>query len=77
MSTLTATISRYNRSPKTTDHRILSKKSFLDRCCYLIESTDWDEKIIRQEKWINSICLSFAILSALYFAPVLILSLLK
>jgi len=77
MSTLTATVARYNRSPKVTGHRILSKKSFLDRCCYFIESTDWDEKIIRQEKWINSICLSFVILSALYFAPVLMLSLLK
>jgi hypothetical protein len=42
-----------------------------------IESTDWDEKILNQEKWIDGLCLGLIILSLLYFTPVLIFTLLK
>jgi hypothetical protein len=77
MSNITSTISRYNSQPRTTACRTFSKPSLLKRFRYLIEYTDWDEKLLNQEKWINKICFGFIILSSLYFVPVLVLSLLK
>jgi hypothetical protein len=40
-------------------------------------STDWDERFLQQEAWINRICVAVVTMAGLYFTPVLIGSLLK
>lgn len=77
MRATATTFPRYIRQPRATVIKTHSKRSFLNRCRYFVESTDWDEKFLAQEKWINKICHTGIIIAALYFIPVLILSLLK
>lgn len=77
MRAAATTLPRYIGQPKATAIKTLSKRGFLNHCRYLVESTDWDEKFLDQEKWINRICLAIVIISTLYFTPVLILSLLR
>lgn len=70
-------ISKYNSRQRTAACRTFSTPRLLKRFRYLIESTDWDEKILDREKCINKICLGSIIVSSLYFVPVLVLSILK
>jgi hypothetical protein len=35
-----------------------------------IETSPWDEKLLRQERWIDAGCLALLALSVLYFIPV-------
>jgi hypothetical protein len=37
---------------------------------YLVEETDWDQKIMKGEKWIDFFCWSVLGISALYFGVV-------
>ena len=77
MRATATTFPRYAGRSSATAYRTFSKQSLLKRARFLVEFTDWDKMLIAQEKWINKICLGIAILSALYFAPVIVLSLLK
>ena len=36
----------------------------------LIETSPWEEKLLKQEKWIDAGCLALLALSVLYFIPV-------
>ena len=58
MRTTATTLPRYIGPPRATAVKTLSKRGFLNHCRYLVESTDWDEKFLDQEKWINRICLA-------------------
>ena len=49
----------------------------LKRFQHFITLTDWDEDLLRREKWIDRICLGLLVLSVLYFVPVLLSTLLK
>jgi hypothetical protein len=53
------------------------RPSVLERFRHFITSTDWDSDLLHREKWIDRICLGLVVLSALYFVPVLVSSLLK
>jgi hypothetical protein len=53
------------------------RPSVLGRFRHFITSTNWDENILRREKWIDRICLDLVVLSVLYFVPVLLSTLLK
>jgi hypothetical protein len=37
---------------------------------YLVEDTDWDQEILKQEKWIDLCCWSIIGFSAMYFGIV-------
>ena len=55
----------------------ICRPGILERVRHFIESTDWDERVISQERCINRICLVVVVLSTLYLFPVLLSSLLK
>jgi len=43
----------------------------LRRFRHVIETSDWDRKIVRREKWINGGCWLLVGLSLLYLCPIL------
>jgi hypothetical protein len=67
-----ATLSTIVTQPEATAHVKISRVGPLERCRHFIEATDWDENLLRREKWIDRICLGIAVLSALYFVPALL-----
>lgn len=77
MQSIATTFSRWIRRPDIAVSSSFSVGRLLGRHRYFIEATDWDEKILHQEKWIDGLCLGLIILSLLYFTPVLIFTLLK
>jgi hypothetical protein len=42
-----------------------------------IERTNWDEVLLRREKWFDTLCVVCIIFSVLYFIPVLVVSVVK
>jgi hypothetical protein len=42
-----------------------------------IERTNWDEVLLRREKWFDTLCVVCIIFSVLYFIPVLVVSVMK
>lgn len=74
MRATATTFPTYVRQSSTPAHRTFPRQTLRSRFRYLIEATDWDETLLAQEKWINRICVGIVILSALYFAPILLLS---
>jgi hypothetical protein len=44
---------------------------------HLVEDNDWDQEILKGEKWVDSFCWSVLGLSALYFAFVCLTMILK
>jgi len=77
MKTLTYTDSGriINRERDFSQH--LKPTTLLRRFQRYIETSDWDDEIIRKEHLINSICLVAVILSGLFMSPLLISTLLK
>ena len=77
MKTMTYADSRHiiNRDRDFSQH--LKPATLLRRFKRYIETSDWDEQIIRKEHLINSICLVAVILSGLAMSPLLIATLLK
>jgi hypothetical protein len=65
------------RQSSATAHRIYTGQNLRNRIRYFIEATDWDRKLMAQEKWINKICLGIIIFSVLYFVPVIVISFMK
>ena len=51
--------------------RIISRKiDMTGKIKYLIEETDWDQEIMKGEKWIDFFCWSVLGIAALYFGVV-------
>ena len=51
----------------------ISDQAFRDykrKISYLVEDTDWDQEILKQEKWIDLCCWSIIGFSVLYFSIV-------
>lgn len=71
MSALAATLSRYIKHSKTS-LRTFTGPGYLERFRYFIENSDWDEKILVHEKWIDRICLIVIGSSVLYFIPIMV-----
>ena len=77
MKTLTYTDSRYIPRREIVFTRPLKKAGLLRRFQRYIETSDWDEQIIRQKSLFNNICLVAIILSGLAMFPFIITALLK
>jgi len=73
MHTTATTFERYTAETGVLITKTPDQKNLLTRFRNRIESTDWEEKVLACEKWINRSCLIFISLSALYFVQVLIL----
>ena len=57
--------------------RVSTRPGLLRRFIRAVEHSDWDDEFLRQEKWLNGICLGVIALSILYLAPLLVFNLLK
>ena len=44
----------------------------LARFARAVETSDWDEHFLRQEKWLNGVCLAVVVFAALYLGPILL-----
>jgi hypothetical protein len=78
MRTTAITSSSCIEHPAPMDIGAVSPRSGLvRRFIRAVEISDWDEDILRQEKWLNGICLGVIFFSVLYLAPLLIFNLLK
>jgi len=77
MRTTAATLPTYIGQPGATVVRVLPGRGRFERCRCQAASTDWDERFLKQEAWINRICVAVVTMAGLYFIPVLIGSLLK
>jgi len=64
------------RQPRLVHYKIAAKKSLLKRFQHFIESTDWEERYLCNH-WIDKMCLCGIVASIIYFAPILLASLLK
>lgn len=73
MHTTATTFERYASEAGMLITKNRGKKNLLTRFRSCVESTDWDEKVLICEKWINRSCVIFISLSVLYFIQVLIL----
>jgi hypothetical protein len=71
MTTMTTTFSRHIRRPRAA-YRTYSRLSYMKRFRNFIEHSDWDDKILAHETWVNKICVGVIIASVLYFVPTLI-----
>jgi len=76
MTTEATTFSERIRSEKAA-HNTFTRPGFLRRFRHIIEHSDWDERILAYEKWLNRGCIGVIIVAALYFSPVVIKVLLK
>lgn len=68
---------RRHRHRTVTAGIFVPNRSIIGRFRHFIESTDWDEGLVRKEKWINRICLILIASSVLYLAPVVVLRFLR
>ncbi|MGZ6207285.1 MAG: hypothetical protein ACXWMS_06925 [Syntrophales bacterium] len=77
MKTFIYTDSRHIISRERDFIKLLKPATLLGRFQLYIETSDWDDQIIRKEYIINQICLVAIILSGLAISPFLISTLLK
>jgi hypothetical protein len=77
MKTLTYTDSRYMARREIVFTRPLKTATLLRRFQRYIETSDWDEQIIRKEPLFNKICLLAVVLSGLAISPFIVTALLK
>jgi len=77
MKTLTYTESRHINNRELVFIRSLKPATLLRCFQHFIETSDWDEQIIRREPLFNKICLVTVILSGLAISPFLIAAVLK
>lgn len=77
MKTFIYTDSRHIISRERDFIQLLKPATLLRRFQLYIETSDWDDMIIRKEYIINQICLVAIILSGLAISPFLISTLLK
>jgi hypothetical protein len=77
MRTTAMTSSSRIQHPVSIDiSRISARPGLLRRFIQAVESSDWDDDLLRQEKWLNGICLGIIAFSVLYLVPLLIYKLL-
>lgn len=77
MKTLTYTDSRHMTNREIVFIRPLKPATLLRRFQHYIETSDWDEQIIRKEPLFNKICLVAVILSGLAISPFIVAAILK
>jgi hypothetical protein len=77
MKTMTYTGSRRMTRREIVFSRPLKPATLLRRFQRYIETSDWDEQIIRKQPFIDKICLASVILSGLAISPFIIASFLK
>jgi hypothetical protein len=77
MKTLTYTDSRHMNRRELVFIRSLKPATSLRRFQRYIETSDWDERIIRKEPLFNKICLVTVILSGIAISPFIFAALLK
>jgi hypothetical protein len=77
MKTLTYADSRHLTNREKVFIRPLKPAIILRRIQRYIETSDWDEQIIRKEPLFNKICLVAVILSGLAISPFIVAALLK
>jgi hypothetical protein len=77
MKTLTYTDSRHVNRRELVFIRPLKPATFLRRFQRYIETSDWDERIIRKEPLFNKICLVAVILSGIAISPFIFAALLR
>jgi hypothetical protein len=77
MKTLTYTDSRYMTRREIVFTRPLKLATLLRSFKRYIETSDWDEQIIRKEPLFNKICLLAVVLSGLAISPFIVTALLK
>lgn len=46
--------------------------NYVTQFCYVIEHSDWDQKILAYEARVNKICVGIIIASVLFFVPTLV-----
>ncbi len=51
--------------------------SLARRFVQTVVASNWEEDILKQEKWLNGICLGIVAFSVLYLTPILVAVLLK
>lgn len=54
---------------------ISSRPGWVKRFSRAVETSDWDEDLLRQEKWLNGVCLAVIALAVLYLGPILLANL--
>jgi hypothetical protein len=77
MKTMTYTDSRRMINQERIFIQPLKPATLLRRFQRYIETSDWDEQIIRKQPFIDKICLASVILSGLAISPFIIASFLK
>jgi hypothetical protein len=77
MKTLTYTDSRHMTNRDLVFIRPLKPATLLRRFQRYIETSDWDERIIRKEPLLNKICLVAVILSGIAISPFVVAALLQ
>ena len=77
MKTMTYTESRHMIGREREFIQPLASATLVRRFQRYIETSDWDEQIIRKEHLFNKICLIVVILSGLTISPFLIATILK
>ena len=77
MKTMTCTDTRYMTRREIVFTRPLKPATLLRRFQRYIETSDWDEQIIRKEPLFNNICLVAVILSGLTMFPFIFTALLN
>jgi len=68
---------RFIWQPRAATCGTYCQQSLLTRFRNFIERTNWDEKLLRREKWFDTLCVVCIIFSVLYFIPVLVVSVVK
>jgi hypothetical protein len=69
MATEVVTFSKDIREHKT-GYKTFTRSSYLRRFRYFIEHSNWDEMILKQEVWIDIMCVVTIIFASLYFIPI-------
>ena len=77
MQTEATTLSTLARHSEVKTDVKICRPGILEKVRHFIESTDWDEWVTGQERWINRICLGVVIISFVYFIPVLLSALFR
>jgi len=69
-------IAERGRQPRPVHHKITAKKSLLKPLQHFIKTTDWEERYLCNH-WIDKMCLCGIVVPIIYFATILLASLLK
>lgn len=71
MTTAAATFSKRLRTSRSIQGTF-SRPGYLRRIRYYIEHSDWDERILAKEPWLDKICGGIVIAAMLYLVPLVV-----